>query len=104
MRAAVAFLRSRGSHPAALVGHSKAGSVVVLYGGTHADMPAIAAVAARFDHSTGVVERFGETVFADVAAAGDGGLPVAWRRRGGEAFEWRLTPQACRWSVGGGQG
>ena len=55
MRAAVAFLRSRGSHPAALVGHSKAGSVVVLYGGTHADVPAIAAVAARFDHSTGVV-------------------------------------------------
>lgn len=53
MRSAVGWLRSHGLHALGLVGHSKAGSGVVLYAAKYDDVPRVVNVSGRFEMTRG---------------------------------------------------
>lgn len=53
MHAAALILRSGGKKALGLMGHSKAGSGVLLYSAEHGDIPRVANVSGRFDHKRG---------------------------------------------------
>lgn len=53
MRAAVNYLRSQGKSVVGLVGHSKAGSEVILYAGKYDDIPRVVNIAGRFNNQRG---------------------------------------------------
>lgn len=53
MHAAAQFLESIGKEVLGLMGHSKAGSGVLLYAANYGKIPRIANVSGRFDHKKG---------------------------------------------------
>ena len=53
MRSAVEWLRAHGLHALGLVGHSKAGSGVVLYAAKYDDVPRVVNVSGRFEMKSG---------------------------------------------------
>lgn len=53
MRSAVEWLRSHGLHALGLLGHSKAGSGVVLYAAKYDDVPRVVNVSGRFEMTSG---------------------------------------------------
>ena len=53
MHAAAEFLQSIGKKAMGLMGHSKAGSGVLLYAANYGNIPKIANVSGRFDHKKG---------------------------------------------------
>jgi dienelactone hydrolase len=57
MRAAVEWLRGQGRAPLGLLGHSKAGSGVVLYAAKYDDVPRVVNVSGRFDMQRGAPAR-----------------------------------------------
>lgn len=53
MRSAVEFLQCRGKTVVGLLGHSKAGSGVILYAAKYDDIPRVVNVSGRFDNQQG---------------------------------------------------
>lgn len=53
MRAAVEYLRRHGKSVVGLLGHSKAGSGVILYAAKYDDIPRVVNVSGRFDNQRG---------------------------------------------------
>ena len=102
VRAAAAAVTAWGGRVIAACGHSKGASSVLLAAAgvgappECADTPPLASpsivnIAGRFDHSV-LKERFGESVLASLAAAGDAGVPIVWRLGASSTpTEWRLT-------------
>jgi dienelactone hydrolase len=70
LRAVVQHVRGLGRDVTALVGHSKAGSVVLLYGAQYNDVRCIVNVAGRFDMRKGIDQRLGAEGLAALAATG----------------------------------
>ncbi len=62
MRAAVEFLRDQGKTVVGLVGHSKAGSGVILYAAKYDDIPRVVNISGRFDNQRG---RFQTNLLSD---------------------------------------
>eukprot|EP00386_Alphamonas_edax_P006950 GDKI01022672.1.p1 GENE.GDKI01022672.1~~GDKI01022672.1.p1 ORF type:complete len:250 (-),score=85.26 GDKI01022672.1:464-1213(-) len=58
LRAVVLFLRSKGLSVRGVVGHSRGGNIVMLYAAVFDDVPLVVSLAARYDMSGGIVERF----------------------------------------------
>ena len=53
IRAAVLYLRSQGRKVTGLLGHSKAGTGVILYAAAYDDIPRVVNVAGRYDNMQG---------------------------------------------------
>jgi len=88
--AAQAFLEAGGRAVVALVGHSKGAGSVLLHASSVGAIPVVVNVAGRFDMSAGLTARFGEDIFARLAAG-----PVEWTTRTQRgAFAWTLTPES----------
>ncbi|KAL3692633.1 hypothetical protein R1sor_006284 [Riccia sorocarpa] len=60
LRAVVEYWRGQGREINAIVGHSKGGSVVILYASKYGDVKTVVSVSSRFDLTVGYRERFGE--------------------------------------------
>lgn len=59
MQAAVQFVRRMGKHVLCLLGHSKGGMNVVLYGARHGDVPKMVNLSGRFCPRDGLQQRVG---------------------------------------------
>lgn len=61
IQAAVQFMRSRGKNVTCVLGHSKGGINILLYGSRHAgDVPRLVNLSGRFCVRDGVLQRVGE--------------------------------------------
>mmetsp|Transcript_9660 Transcript_9660/g.29336 ORF Transcript_9660/g.29336 Transcript_9660/m.29336 type:complete len:257 (+) Transcript_9660:114-884(+) len=60
LRSIVQWVRTRGLHVKGILGHSKGGNVVLLYGAKYDDVDRIVNVCGRFDLRNGVEERIGK--------------------------------------------
>ena len=58
IRAAVLYLRAQGRTVTGLVGHSKAGTGVILYAAGYDDIPRVVNVAGRYDNMRGEYRPF----------------------------------------------
>ena len=58
IRAAVLYLRAQGRSVTGLVGHSKAGTGVILYAADYDDIPRVVNVAGRYDNMRGKCRPF----------------------------------------------
>eukprot|EP00879_Flechtneria_rotunda_P006261 GHRR01006580.1.p1 GENE.GHRR01006580.1~~GHRR01006580.1.p1 ORF type:complete len:331 (+),score=107.37 GHRR01006580.1:101-1093(+) len=91
VQAAKQYLEQQESQEvAALLGHSKGGSVVILYASIYADIPLIINVAGRFWMDQGITARFGQDIFDRVKA---GRVTLSGQRDDGYTFEWQLTKE-----------
>lgn len=54
MRAATEYLREQRKNVSGLVGHSKAGSGVILYAAKYDDIPRVVNISGRFDNQRGM--------------------------------------------------
>jgi alpha/beta superfamily hydrolase len=75
----------------AIVGHSKGGNVVLLYGAAFDDVPLIVNVCGRFDLTRGIVERYGEETIEKLQKLGQVEMEV--RTDGGSKVKFMLTKQ-----------
>ncbi|CAL8464177.1 g3712 [Coccomyxa elongata] len=97
MRAAVEFLRRQGKTVVGLLGHSKAGSGVILYAAKYDDIPRVVNVSGRFDNQRGITERFGADIFDRLEK--EGGVQIVWPNRSNpdvdplKKFTWTLTKE-----------
>ncbi|GAB4816644.1 hypothetical protein N2152v2_003690 [Parachlorella kessleri] len=93
MHAAVQFMHSRGKRVTCLLGHSKGGINVVLYGARHGgDVPKLVNLSGRFRVRDGVLQRFGKDILDRLAAAGPDGIP----RKESFGLEWVMTEKDFR--------
>ena len=89
IQAAVRKLEELGYRVGCLVGHSKGGFNVFLYGATVPDVPPrIVSVSGRFKMDDGVFGRFGPDILDQLLAQGG-----SVRRKEANGFEWDLTYQ-----------
>ncbi|KAG1674425.1 hypothetical protein FOA52_012952 [Chlamydomonas sp. UWO 241] len=71
LQSAVAYARGTlGRMVVAIVGHSKGGDVVLMYGSAFDDVPLVVNIAGRFNMTRGFRERFGEATIAKVEHLG----------------------------------
>ena len=75
MRAAKQYLESLGKQVVGLVGHSKAGSGVVLYAAKHDDIPRVVNISGRFDNQRGAPALHAAASAAWHALCKAGGVP-----------------------------
>lgn len=103
MAAAVEFMAARGKRVLCLLGHSKGGINVVLYGARHCGgagggssgalaLPKLVNLSGRFCTRDGVLQRFGADILERLAAAGPGGIP----RKEPFGLEWVMTEEVLR--------
>ncbi|CAK0786160.1 hypothetical protein CVIRNUC_009373 [Coccomyxa viridis] len=76
IRAAVLYLRAQGRSVTGLVGHSKAGTGVILYAADYDDIARVVNVAGRYDNMRGITERFGDDIFDYLDKHGQ--MEVSW--------------------------
>ncbi|KAG1656552.1 hypothetical protein FOA52_011504 [Chlamydomonas sp. UWO 241] len=92
LRAAVELVRGPlDRRVAAVVGHSKGGNVVLLYGGKYDDVPLVVNLSGRYDLAAGVMERFGPAVLEELRTAG--WVRQATRNGAGKGIVYKLTQQ-----------
>eukprot|EP00238_Polyblepharides_amylifera_P004161 CAMPEP_0196594916 /NCGR_PEP_ID=MMETSP1081-20130531/79650_1 /TAXON_ID=36882 /ORGANISM="Pyramimonas amylifera, Strain CCMP720" /LENGTH=233 /DNA_ID=CAMNT_0041919317 /DNA_START=272 /DNA_END=970 /DNA_ORIENTATION=- len=71
LRAVVEHLREfEGRKVGAVIGHSKAGNAVLLYGAKYGDVPVVVNVSGRFNMRRGIEERFGVKGMATLESEG----------------------------------
>eukprot|EP00976_Prorocentrum_cordatum_P008826 176044-Prorocentrum_minimum.AAC.2 len=70
LRAAVVFVRGTGNEVGCVMGHSKAGGVVLLYGSQYQDVDVIINVSGRYHMKRGIEERFGPENMNKIEAEG----------------------------------
>ncbi|KAG2438831.1 hypothetical protein HXX76_005372 [Chlamydomonas incerta] len=93
LHAAVGFVRQElHKHVAAVVGHSKGGNVVLLYGSRYHDVPLVINVAGRGVMARGIKERFGADILERLAAAG--AVEQTVKADGGRLVRYMLTKEA----------
>lgn len=80
LRSAKQFVEQQLQRPvAAMVGHSKGATDVLLYAARYDDVPCVVNLAARYDLQGGVVERFGPEVMRQLDTHGKVGVIVGVR-------------------------
>ncbi|KAG2453322.1 hypothetical protein HYH02_001546 [Chlamydomonas schloesseri] len=94
LHAAVGFVRRElHKHVAAVVGHSKGGNVVLLYGSVYPhEVPLIINVAGRGVMARGIQERFGADIQDRLATAG--AVEQSVKADGGRVIKYMLTKEA----------
>ncbi|KAK9838213.1 hypothetical protein WJX84_009741 [Apatococcus fuscideae] len=70
LRAAVEWLQQQGRTTTGISGHSKAGSVVIMYAAKYGDVPQVANISGRFTLNEGITARFGQATMERVKTEG----------------------------------